>query len=72
MKRTTLVDQVGKRRPDIDAADMRLGLDAQLDRSSDTPAAGGRVELRGFGTFQLAPVPARRGLSPMTGAVVME
>ena len=48
-------------------ADAETSVLAILDRISDQLAHGGRVEIRGFGSFKVNVRPARRGRNPKTG-----
>jgi len=56
---------LARRYPDL--GDMRVLVDALLDAISNTLAAGGRVEVSEFESFNLASVPGRRGRNPSKG-----
>jgi len=45
-------------------------IDAIIRTIGDTLAAGGKVALVGFGTFQVTKRKARRGVNPQTGASI--
>ena len=47
---------------DVDAAVRNL-----VEQMSDALARGGRIEIRGFGSFSLHYLPPRRGRNPKTG-----
>ncbi len=54
----------------VSRADMREGVDRILGMLADTLAAGDRIELRGFGSFNLHDISARQGRNPRTGGPV--
>ena len=70
MTRTKLVEQLAQRYPSLDAGDVRTVADTLFAAMTSTLAAGGRIEVRGFGSFQLARVAGRQGRNPMTGEAV--
>ena len=51
-------------------ADMREAVDRIFGMLADALAAGGRIELRGFGSFSLHDISARQGRNPRTGESV--
>ncbi len=50
--------------------DVELAVRCLLEQMSDTLAAGGRIEIRGFGSFSLHYRPPRIGRNPKTGGSV--
>ena len=54
----------------VNCADMRAAVDRILDTLADALAAGERIELRGFGSFNLHDISARQGRNPRTGGPV--
>ncbi|MHB1736911.1 MAG: HU family DNA-binding protein [Acidithiobacillus sp.] len=54
----------------VSCADMRDAVDHILDTLADALAAGERIELRGFGSFNLHDISARQGRNPRTGGPV--
>lgn len=50
--------------------DVELSVKTLLEQMSGTLAGGGRIEVRGFGSFSLTYRPPRIGRNPRTGEVV--
>ena len=53
--------------PQLLAKDVDLAVKVILDSMSATLSSGGRIEIRGFGSFGLNYRPPRLGRNPMTG-----
>jgi integration host factor subunit beta len=53
--------------PQLQAKDAELAVKVILDALSATLSRGGRVEIRGFGSFGLNYRPPRQGRNPKTG-----
>ena len=70
MTRSKLVAMLVDRFPQLVRADADLSVSAILDAIADTLAKGGRIEIRGFGSFSLNHRLARVGRNPKTGAKV--
>lgn len=71
MTRLELIQQLASNQPQLTAKDIELTVRTILDAMSYTLAKGGRVEVRGFGSFGINHRPARKGRNPKTGGVVM-
>ena len=70
MTRADLVQQLtGKFHP-LTARDVELSVRTILDGIALTLIKGGRIEIRGFGSFGLNHRPARQGRNPKTGEKV--
>jgi integration host factor subunit beta len=54
----------------VSRADMQEVVDRILGMLADALAAGERIELRGFGSFNLNDIAARQGRNPRTGESV--
>lgn len=54
----------------LTAKDAELSVKAILDGMIEALARGGRIEVRGFGSFGLNHLPPRIGRNPRTGVVV--
>lgn len=67
MTRSELVFLLAQRFPQFVQADCHVAVTAILDCMSHTLVKGGRVEIRGFGTFALNYRPPRIGRNPKTG-----
>lgn len=69
MNRQELIDAIAEDTEASKAATTRF-LDAFIDRVQKTVAAGDKVKLTGFGTFEKAEVAARTGRNPKTGEAI--
>jgi integration host factor subunit beta len=68
--RSELIEALAARNPHLRAADIELIVTTIFDEIATTLARGGRVELRGFGSFTLKRRNARIGRNPRTGEAV--
>jgi integration host factor subunit beta len=50
--------------------DIGAAVKTMLDQMTETLSAGGRIEIRGFGSFSLHHRPPRMGRNPKTGEAV--
>jgi integration host factor subunit beta len=65
--RSELVQMLSKDNPDLSAKDVERLVAVFFDAIIEQLATGGRVELRGFGTFTTRARSARVGRNPRTG-----
>ena len=70
MIRSELIDAMSQRFPQLTAKDAEVAVAEILGAIAETLATGGRVEIRGFGSFALNFRPARIARNPKTGATV--
>lgn len=70
MTRSELIQKIVERFPQLTLEDAELSAKNILDAMSNSLASGGRVEVRGFGTFGLNHKPPRIGRNPKTGEKV--
>lgn len=70
MIRSELLQALARENPDLRASDVERALDTFFDQIASRLAAGGRVELRGFGAFSTRERDARKGRNPRTGESV--
>lgn len=70
MIRSELLQALSRENPDLRASDIERALDTFFDQVAGRLAAGGRVELRGFGAFSTRERDARKGRNPRTGESV--
>ena len=66
MKKTELIDAI-KETTGLSKKDSEKALTAALDAIVNAVAAGEKVQLTGFGTFEQRPRNARTGVDPRTG-----
>ena len=67
MTRSDLISRLAERFPKLLAKDADLAVKVILDAMSSTLAKGGRIEIRGFGSFTLNYRPPRTGRNPKSG-----
>jgi integration host factor subunit beta len=67
MTRSDLIARLAELHPQLVAKDSELAVKVILDALSSTLSSGGRVEIRGFGSFGLNYRPPRQGRNPKTG-----
>ena len=70
MIRSELLVMLSRDNPDLSVKEVERVVDAIFDSVADQLAAGGRVELRGFGAFSTRARTARTGRNPRTGDAV--
>ena len=70
MTRADLITDIAANNPHLRGADVELIVATIFDGITDALARGGRVELRGFGTFTVKRRDARDGRNPRTGEPV--
>ncbi|MBA0901952.1 MAG: integration host factor subunit beta [Candidatus Nitrotoga sp.] len=70
MTRSDLIAKLAERYPQLLAKDADLAVKVILDAMTDTMAKGGRIEIRGFGSFALNYRPPRTGRNPKSGEKV--
>ncbi|MBU6467636.1 MAG: integration host factor subunit beta [Betaproteobacteria bacterium] len=71
MNRANLIRQLTDQFHLLTAKDIELSVRAILDEMACCLAKGGRIEIRGFGSFGLNYRPPRKGRNPKSGASVM-
>jgi integration host factor subunit beta len=67
MTRSDLIEKLAELHPQLLAKDADLAVKVILDALAGSLAKGGRVEIRGFGSFCLNYRPPRLGRNPKTG-----
>lgn len=70
MTRSELIEALNQRFPSLTQAEATATVTAILAALEGTLAAGGRIEVRGFGSFAIHVQPSRVGRNPRTGEVV--
>lgn len=71
MTRSELIEQLALSQPQLTPKDIELTVRVILDEISSNLVKGGRVEIRGFGSFSLNHHPPRKGRNPKSGVTVM-
>lgn len=67
MIRSDLIARLAELHPQFLAKDTESVVKVILDALSNTLSKGGRIEIRGFGSFELNYRPPRQGRNPKTG-----
>lgn len=70
MTRSDLIAELAARFPQLQHKDAAVAVTTILDAITTSIKQGGRVEIRGFGSFSLSYRNPRIGRNPMTGAKV--
>lgn len=70
MTRSDLIARLAERHPQLLGKDAELSVKVILDSMSATLSSGGRIEIRGFGSFALNYRPPRLGRNPKSGEKV--
>jgi len=67
MTKSELIERIAGKQTQLSAKDVELAVKGVLETMSQVLAEGGRIEIRGFGSFSLHYRPARIGRNPKTG-----
>ena len=70
MTKSELIEMVAKKQHHLPAKDVELAVKHLLELMSQSLANGGRIEIRGFGSFSLHYRPPRMGRNPKSGEAV--
>jgi len=70
MTRSDLITKLAERYSQLLAKDAELAVKVILDTMTEILARGGRIEIRGFGSFSLNYRPPRTGRNPKSGEKV--
>lgn len=70
LTKSKLIARISKENQQLSPRDVELAVKALIDYMADTLAEGGRIEVRGFGSFSLHFRAPRVGRNPKTGASV--
>lgn len=70
MVKSELINIIAEKQPGLSLKDVELSVNQILDHMSDTLSQGGRIEIRGFGSFSLHYRPPRNAHNPKTGEKV--
>lgn len=70
MTKSQLIERIAHKQTLLAARDVELSVNLMLEHMTACLAAGGRIEIRGFGAFSLRCRPARAARNPRTGAAI--
>lgn len=67
MTRSELVSAIASKQDQLSNTDVEMAVKVMIEHMSEALSEGGRVEIRGFGSFSLHHRAARVGRNPKTG-----
>ena len=67
MTKSEIIDVLARKQSHLSSKDVELSVKMLLENMSETLSSGGRIEIRGFGSFSLHHRTARTGRNPKTG-----
>ncbi|MDT8429017.1 MAG: integration host factor subunit beta [Pseudomonadales bacterium] len=70
MTKSELIDRIAAKQTQLSAKDVEFAVKAIIEYMSQVMADGGRIEIRGFGSFSLHYRVPRVGRNPKTGSPV--
>ncbi|MEQ8514446.1 MAG: integration host factor subunit beta [Chromatocurvus sp.] len=70
MTKSELIEAIAARQTQLSTKDVELAIKTILEHMSESLSSGGRIEIRGFGSFSLHYREPRRGRNPKTGDTV--
>ena len=70
MTRSELIEKISERFPSLPPKDIDTAVKTILQQMSHTLSTGDRIEIRGFGSFNLHHLKERVGRNPKTGEAV--
>ena len=70
MTKSELIDHITGKQTQLSSKDVELAIKAILENMSQVLSGGGRIEIRGFGSFSLHYRVPRVGRNPKTGTPV--
>ena len=70
LNKSDLIEMLSKRLPNLAARDMEVIVNTVFDSMTDALRRGDRIEIRGFGSFEVRTRKPRIGRNPKTGAPV--
>ena len=70
LTKSELIERISARQKQLSPKDVELAVKSLIEEMADNLANGGRIEIRGFGSFSLHFRAPRVGRNPKTGASV--
>jgi len=70
LNKSDLIDAVAKKLPNLAARDVEVIVNTIFDSMTESLSSGDRIEIRGFGSFEVRVRKPRTGRNPKTGAPV--
>jgi integration host factor subunit beta len=70
MTKSELIEKLACKQNHLPYGDVEVSVKALLEQMSEALACGGRIEIRGFGSFSVRTQSPRTGRNPRTGEAV--
>ena len=70
MTKSELIEKLSQRQSQLTYKDVEFAVKTLTEQMAQTLSGGGRIEIRGFGSFSLHHRPPRIGRNPKTGEAV--
>lgn len=70
MTKSELIERIAAQQKQLSPKDVELAIKMVLENMASSLSEGGRIEIRGFGSFSLHYREPRRGRNPKTGDAV--
>jgi integration host factor subunit beta len=70
MIKSELIQVIASKQPNLNKVDVEAAVNCIFNRINEELGRGGRIEIRGFGTFSVRQHNAKMGRNPRTGEVV--
>ena len=67
MTKSELIEVLARKQKHLPAKDVELAVKTVIEHMSEALSGGSRIEIRGFGSFQVKIREAREGRNPKTG-----
>lgn len=67
MTKSELIEAIALKQTQLSTKDVELAVKTIIEQMSDALSTGGRIEIRGFGSFSLHYREPRKGRNPKTG-----
>ncbi|UJS22901.1 integration host factor subunit beta [Thiothrix winogradskyi] len=67
MTKSEIIDILSRKQSHLSSRDVEESVKKLLEKMSESLSGGGRIEVRGFGSFSLHHRAARKGRNPKTG-----
>jgi integration host factor subunit beta len=70
MVKSELIQVIASKQPNLTKEDVEAAVNCIFNRINEELGRGGRIEIRGFGTFSIRQHAAKMGRNPRTGEAV--
>ena len=70
MTKSELIESIAAKQSQLSAKDVELAVKTILEHMSQSLSTGGRIEIRGFGSFKVKAYRSYQGRNPKTGEII--